>query len=144
MPSYGPDLVVPLYCSFTAVGIVLTTAVVIVVFAGYRRGYYPDTIVGPVVTTTGDVFDVAIDVGPQSLRLVPAALVQARPTSMHIKDECALPWRSALEIIHGDGLEDLRRLILGPLNVPFKLNEDTSVQAEDFWVRIRPSSSSSS
>lgn len=37
-------------------GIVLTTAVVVVVFAGYRRGYNPDTIVGPVVTTTGDVF----------------------------------------------------------------------------------------
>lgn len=38
-------------------GIILATAVVIVVFAGYRRGYDPDTIVGPVVTTTGDVFD---------------------------------------------------------------------------------------
>jgi mgtE-like transporter len=38
-------------------GIVLATAVVVVVFAGYRRGYDPDTIVGPVVTTTGDVFD---------------------------------------------------------------------------------------
>jgi mgtE-like transporter len=37
-------------------GAVLTTAVVVVVFAGYRRGYNPDTIVGPVVTTTGDVF----------------------------------------------------------------------------------------
>lgn len=37
-------------------GIVLATAVVVVVFAGYRRGYNPDTIVGPVVTTTGDVF----------------------------------------------------------------------------------------
>jgi mgtE-like transporter len=38
-------------------GIVLATAVVVVVFAAYRRGYNPDTIVGPVVTTTGDVFD---------------------------------------------------------------------------------------
>ena len=38
-------------------GLVLATAVVLVVFAGYRRGYNPDTIVGPVVTTTGDVFD---------------------------------------------------------------------------------------
>ncbi len=37
-------------------GAVLATAVVVVVFAGYRRGYNPDTIVGPVVTTTGDVF----------------------------------------------------------------------------------------
>jgi mgtE-like transporter len=38
-------------------GLVLATAVVVVVFAAYRRGYNPDTIVGPVVTTTGDVFD---------------------------------------------------------------------------------------
>lgn len=39
-------------------GIVLSGAVVIVVFAGYRRGYNPDTLVGPIVTTTGDVFGV--------------------------------------------------------------------------------------
>ncbi|GGC51294.1 magnesium transporter [Haloferax sulfurifontis] len=39
-------------------GIVLTVVVVSVVFAGYRRGRNPDTIVGPVVTTTGDVFGV--------------------------------------------------------------------------------------
>jgi len=30
-----------------------------VVFAGYRRGYNPDTLVGPIVTTAGDVFGVA-------------------------------------------------------------------------------------
>ena len=34
----------------------LTAVVVTVVFAGYRRGHNPDTLVGPVVTTTGDVF----------------------------------------------------------------------------------------
>lgn len=39
-------------------GIVLTAVVITVVFAGYRRGYNPDTLVGPVVTTTGDVFGV--------------------------------------------------------------------------------------
>ncbi|MFC7204965.1 magnesium transporter [Haloferax namakaokahaiae] len=39
-------------------GIVLAVVVVTVVFAGYRRGYNPDTIVGPVVTTTGDVFGI--------------------------------------------------------------------------------------
>ncbi|ELZ95162.1 Mg2+ transporter [Haloferax mucosum ATCC BAA-1512] len=39
-------------------GIVLTVVVVTVVFAGYRRGRNPDTIVGPVVTTTGDVFGI--------------------------------------------------------------------------------------
>jgi mgtE-like transporter len=40
-------------------GVVLSVAVVVVVFAGYRRGYNPDTLVGPVVTTAGDVFGVA-------------------------------------------------------------------------------------
>lgn len=40
-------------------GIALSGVVVTVVFAGYRRGHNPDTIVGPVVTTTGDVFGLA-------------------------------------------------------------------------------------
>lgn len=39
-------------------GVVLSAIVVVVVFAGYRRGYNPDTLVGPVVTTAGDVFGV--------------------------------------------------------------------------------------
>jgi mgtE-like transporter len=37
-------------------GGVLIAVVVTVVFAGYRRGRNPDTLVGPLVTTTGDVF----------------------------------------------------------------------------------------
>lgn len=37
-------------------GLTLSGIVVGVVFAGYRRGYNPDTLVGPIVTTTGDVF----------------------------------------------------------------------------------------
>lgn len=40
-------------------GVVLSALVVGVVFAGYRRGYNPDTLVGPIVTTAGDVFGVA-------------------------------------------------------------------------------------
>ncbi|WP_276245898.1 MULTISPECIES: magnesium transporter [unclassified Haladaptatus] len=40
-------------------GTALSVVVVTVVFAGYRRGYNPDTLVGPVVTTTGDVFGLA-------------------------------------------------------------------------------------
>ena len=40
-------------------GVTLATVVVLVVFAGYRRGYNPDTLVGPLVTTTGDVFGIA-------------------------------------------------------------------------------------
>jgi mgtE-like transporter len=39
-------------------GCTLVVVVVTVVFAGYRRGYNPDTLVGPLVTTTGDVFGV--------------------------------------------------------------------------------------
>lgn len=40
-------------------GIALTGAVVSVAFVGYRRGLDPDTLVGPIVTTTGDVFGMA-------------------------------------------------------------------------------------
>ncbi|GGL46075.1 magnesium transporter [Halocalculus aciditolerans] len=40
-------------------GIALTAAVLVVVIVGFRRGYNPDTLVGPLVTTTGDVFGVA-------------------------------------------------------------------------------------
>ncbi|MFB6127279.1 MAG: magnesium transporter [Halolamina sp.] len=37
-------------------GIALTVVVVAVVVVGFRRGHNPDTLVGPVVTTAGDVF----------------------------------------------------------------------------------------
>jgi mgtE-like transporter len=40
-------------------GVLLTVAVVTVVVAGFRRGHDPDTLVGPIVTTTGDVFGLA-------------------------------------------------------------------------------------
>ena len=40
-------------------GIALSVSVVAVVFAGYRRGHNPDPLVGPIVTTAGDVFGVA-------------------------------------------------------------------------------------
>lgn len=40
-------------------GVALTVAVLLVVFEGFRRGHNPDTLVGPLVTTTGDVFGVA-------------------------------------------------------------------------------------
>ncbi len=40
-------------------GVVLSVTVVAVVFAGYRRGYNPDALVGPIVTTAGDIFGVA-------------------------------------------------------------------------------------
>ena len=40
-------------------GLALLLAVVTVVFVGYRRGRDPDTLVGPIVTTTGDMVGVA-------------------------------------------------------------------------------------
>jgi mgtE-like transporter len=40
-------------------GLLLTVAVVSVVFVGYQRGLNPDTLAGPVVTTTGDMVGVA-------------------------------------------------------------------------------------
>ena len=40
-------------------GLTLAGVVVTAVFAGYRRGHDPDTLVGPLVTTTGDVFGMA-------------------------------------------------------------------------------------
>jgi len=40
-------------------GLLLTVAVVTVVLVGYRRGLDPDTLAGPVVTTTGDVVGIA-------------------------------------------------------------------------------------
>jgi mgtE-like transporter len=39
-------------------GVTLTVVVVTAVVAGYRRGLNPDTLVGPLVTTTGDLFGV--------------------------------------------------------------------------------------
>jgi mgtE-like transporter len=49
-------------------GVALSAVVVTAVFAGYRRGRDPDTLVGPLVTTTGDVFGVLFLLG--SVRLV--------------------------------------------------------------------------
>lgn len=40
-------------------GVLVATAVISVVFLGYRRGLNPDTLAGPVVTTTGDVVGIA-------------------------------------------------------------------------------------
>ena len=42
----------------SGLSLAVLAVVVTVVFAGYRRGYNPDTLVGPLVTTTGDVFGV--------------------------------------------------------------------------------------
>ena len=40
-------------------GIALTAVIVVVVFVGYRRGMNPDDLVGPAMTTAGDIFGMA-------------------------------------------------------------------------------------
>jgi len=59
-PAAGlPVLVTVAVISGLLSGIALATTVVVVVFAGFRRGFNPDTLVGPLVTTAGDVFGMA-------------------------------------------------------------------------------------
>ena len=55
-PAPLPGLVSLALVAGTLSGLTLTVVIVTAVFAGYRRGYDPDTLVGPLVTTTGDVF----------------------------------------------------------------------------------------
>ncbi|MFB6185007.1 MAG: magnesium transporter [Haloarculaceae archaeon] len=54
-----PDLLAIALLAGLLSGVALSVAVVVVVFTGYRHGYNPDTLVGPIVTTTGDVFGTA-------------------------------------------------------------------------------------
>lgn len=58
-PAPLPTLVAIAILAGILSGVVLSVTVVAVVFAGYRRGYNPDPLVGPIVTTAGDVFGVA-------------------------------------------------------------------------------------
>jgi mgtE-like transporter len=59
-PSASPATLVAIAVLSGAIsGVLLVTAVVSVVFLGYRRGLNPDTLAGPVVTTTGDVVGIA-------------------------------------------------------------------------------------
>ncbi|MFB6089645.1 MAG: magnesium transporter [Halobellus sp.] len=53
-----PVLVAIAFVAGLLSGVALSAVVVTAVFAGYRRGRDPDTLVGPLVTTTGDVFGV--------------------------------------------------------------------------------------
>jgi mgtE-like transporter len=64
LPTLVAIAVVAGICS----GVALSAVVVTAVFAGYRRGRDPDTLVGPLVTTTGDVFGVFFLLG--AVRLV--------------------------------------------------------------------------
>jgi mgtE-like transporter len=59
-PSASPATLVAIAVLSGAIsGVPLDAAVVSVVFLGYRRGLNPDTLAGPVVTTTGDVVGIA-------------------------------------------------------------------------------------
>jgi mgtE-like transporter len=40
----------------TLTSVVLVFGLLLLIFAGYKRGYDPDNLVGPIVTTLGDVF----------------------------------------------------------------------------------------
>jgi mgtE-like transporter len=55
-PAPYPVLVGVALISGLLSGVTLSTIVVVLVFAGYRRGRDPDTLVGPIVTTSGDLF----------------------------------------------------------------------------------------
>lgn len=65
LTALGRRVASPLVLAFIAVvggvlaGIALTVVIVIVVFMGYRRGMDPDNLVGPTVTTAGDIFGMA-------------------------------------------------------------------------------------
>jgi mgtE-like transporter len=49
----GIMLIAGFLSAVTMLGVLLT-----VIFVGYRRGLDPDNVIGPVVTTVGDVFGV--------------------------------------------------------------------------------------
>jgi mgtE-like transporter len=58
-PASFPTLLAVALLSGALSGVVLAAVVVGVAIVGYRNGQNPDTLVGPVVTTTGDVVGVA-------------------------------------------------------------------------------------
>jgi mgtE-like transporter len=54
-----PELVSIMLIAGTLTSVVLVFGLLAVLFAGYRLGYDPDNLVGPIVTTLGDVFGMA-------------------------------------------------------------------------------------
>ncbi|QSG10718.1 Permease, similar to cation transporter [Halapricum desulfuricans] len=51
-----PEFVAILLVAGVLTSVVLILGLLVVIFAGYKRGYDPDNLVGPIVTTLGDVF----------------------------------------------------------------------------------------
>lgn len=62
LPGREPAMLIELVGIMLVSGILTSVALIAgllaVVFAGYRRGYDPDNMIGPIVTTLGDVFGV--------------------------------------------------------------------------------------
>lgn len=50
------ELVAIMLISGVLTSVVLITGLLAILFAGYQRGYDPDNLVGPIVTTLGDIF----------------------------------------------------------------------------------------
>lgn len=57
-PALLAELVLITLISGTLTSIVLIGGLLLLVFEGYRRGVDPDNLIGPIVTTLGDVFGV--------------------------------------------------------------------------------------
>jgi mgtE-like transporter len=60
LPGWTPaDLVVLVAIMFVAgslTSVVMIVGLLVLIFAGFRSGYDPDNLVGPIVTTLGDIF----------------------------------------------------------------------------------------
>ena len=60
LPGHSPaalyELVAIMLIAGVLTSVVLIAGLVLLIFAGYVRGYDPDNLVGPIVTTLGDVF----------------------------------------------------------------------------------------
>jgi mgtE-like transporter len=57
-PAPLPELLGVLLLAGIATSVVMIAGLLALVFAGYRRGLDPDNLIGPIVTTLGDVFGV--------------------------------------------------------------------------------------
>lgn len=57
-PAMLAELVAITFISGVLTSIVLICGLLLLVFEGYRRGVDPDNLIGPIVTTLGDVFGV--------------------------------------------------------------------------------------
>ena len=57
-PAALAQLVMIMFLAGTLTAVVLITGLLAIIFIGFKRGYDPDNLVGPIVTTLGDVFGI--------------------------------------------------------------------------------------